>query len=305
MATELDLGSIDVTPYRDFSGGIPDDHEPDPIGEFMARGIVAERGADGTYVESDAHRIARKRIDRITGYQDREASTTISAREFLNEMEYVMGPPKNKQKCTRCGKLLIFDILKDRHVLPTHSHTLCYACAMSDHRNNEIQLEPEAKRKGVNKSIKSFLTLGNIIEGRPLPTVTHIDDISFSDYYSRYSSIDESFNDLRNNTFVYDDYTNSYFTMQATIDDYLASTWTIITSSSGWTASSNNYYDSFTGSTTVYRVNTPNVTAQMLIPATEENSQVVNNLIDSEIDGTQLIEPIEEELSTSSSYDYF
>ena len=91
MASELDLGSIDATPYRDFSGGIEDDYEPCPIGEFMARGIVAERGRDGTRVATRAHRIARGRIDTITGYDGRfshmrEDDDTHLPNTFLEEM---------------------------------------------------------------------------------------------------------------------------------------------------------------------------------------------------------------------------
>ena len=189
MASELNLGSIDATPYKDFSGGIEDDYEPCPIGEFMARGIVAERGRDGTRVATRAHRIARGRINSITGYDGRfshmrEDDDTHLPNTFLEEMVRSLEPQHDTTCCTRCGFPIIWDFVEDfGYHAPKHEYrVLCARCRKEIEQDKQLQLEPEVEKK-TPKMISSFLTLGNILENRPLPQ-SHVsfDEFDTSSY---------------------------------------------------------------------------------------------------------------------------
>lgn len=192
MASELNLGSIDATPYKDFSGGIEDDYEPSPIGEFMARGISAENGKDGTRVATYAHRIARDRIDRITGYTGRFSHTREDEDDdehipetFLGDMTKSLEPRHNMTRCARCRALIIWDFVNDLGFHDPKRVTdeiLCSICRKAVEEEKSIQLEPKVEKK-TPKMIYSFLTLGNILENRPLPQKrTSFDEFDMSTY---------------------------------------------------------------------------------------------------------------------------
>lgn len=99
-------------------------------------------------------------------------------------------------------------------------------------RDREIELEPVAKSKGVNKSIASFLGLGNIVEGRPLPELLD-DNIDYALNMSngalaeilgswiRDIQIVQTETDLVNNTWIITETTSTvdYYTTVEIVDD--------------------------------------------------------------------------------------
>ena len=295
MASELNVGNIDVTPYKNFSGGIPDDHEPDPIGEFIARGIVAERGADGTRVYSDAHRFARGRIDRITGFSGQEKLTCVQARDFLNDMEASRKPKHDTRRCSSCGKLLAWDFIYDIHPVSVRNPDLCNECKLDVQHDREIELEPVAKSRNVNRSIANFLDLGNIVEGRPLPerrddNINYTLNMSSSTWIEsgdRWFTLNNRYYSLQNDLIMYNDlsqaetvrelqdFENRYIDFAS----FVSNTWTIITSSN---LSSNPYYDSLSD-TTYYQITTNRPNQRVLLPATTETTSMVDSLVAEEI----------------------
>lgn len=300
MASELNVGNIDVTPYKNFSGGIPDDHEPDPIGEFIARGIVAERGADGTRVYSDAHRFARGRIDRITGFSGRETPTYVRAENFLNDMDDSRKSKHDTRRCSSCGKLLAWDFVYDIRPVSVSDPYLCNECKMETQRYREIELEPVVKSKGVNKSIASFLDLGNIVEGVPLPELPDVNiDYALNIYSDTWAETVGS--RFRANNRHYDIQIVQTETDRQLQDfaSFVSNTWTIITSSN---LSSNPYDDSPSG-TTYYQITTNRPNQRVLLSATTETTSTADSLLAVEIvdDSVSLVD----DAALSSNDDYF
>ena len=315
MASELNVGSIDVTPYKNFSGGIPDDHEPDPIGEFIARGIVAERGADGTRVCSDAHRFARGRIDRITGLSGREKPTYIRAIDFLNDMEDSRKSKHDTRRCSSCGKSLAWDFAYDIRPLSIRNPDLCNECKMEMQRDREIELEPTEKSKGADKSIVSFLDLGNLVEGRLLPErqdvhIKYALDMSSSTWTEngdRWLTYSNMYYNPQNELIIYNalsqtetamefqDFENRYIDFA----NFVSNTWTIITSSN---MSSGPYDDSPSG-TTYYQITTNRQNQRVLLPATTETTTMIDSLVAEEIVNSYF-SPADERLLPSND-DYF